>query len=417
MKRTGWLAAFALMLAPSMSFAQQQGGMMGGRGGGGMGGMMQRQMGGMMQNQMGMMQGGMGGGMGGMGGMMMAATGNEVRRAAQVELEGGRRISGHIDLGTVIVSNDLGQYSIMPDKIKVIRFLKPANEAKGGPKEDEDNAGGGAGGAANAGQPGAGFVDANNQMGMVMIRAKVVTTSDEITGSLDNPVLFRIELGFGTLVPMTQKLRSITFTDEERKVEPAKPAEGAAARAPEDAGPGGPADSSRTPRYFRQGQSIIVISPVGDQVTMYNLESRKPHTLTLSGSKDAPLHVTPIIGSDIVALGLKGSKVTRIAVADTDTGTWYPQDLRKPLDGRVMPIIAPGIAVYTIGRDVYAYSGAAHRWDVVELPEGMPVGPVVGMNGATIESHGHIYSFVPKTGKWDHIDVRAILDVVKGEKK
>ena len=47
----------------------------------------------------------------------------------------------------------------------------------------------------------------------------------------------------------------------------------------------------------------------------------------------------------------------------------------------------------------------------------MPVGPVVGMNGATIESHGHIYSFVPKTGKWDHIDVRAILDVVKGEKK
>jgi hypothetical protein len=409
MKRTGWLAAFALMLAPSMTFAQQQGGMMGGRGGGGMGGMMQRQMGGMMQGQMGVMQGGMGG----MGGMMMA-SGNEVRRAAQVELEGGRRLSGHIEIGTVLVGGDLGQYAILPDKIKVIRFLKPANAGRGVAKEDEDNADGGAGGAAVPGGPGAGFGDANNQMGNPTTRVKVVTTSDEITGTLENPMVFRIELGFGTLVPMTEKLRSITFTDEERKAEPAKPAEGAAALVPEDVAP---ADSSRTPRYFRQGQSIIVISPVGDQVTMYNLESRKPHTLTLSGTKDAPLRVTPIIGQDIVALGLRGSKITRIAVADTDTGTWYPQDLRKPVDGRAMPIIAPGLAVYSLGREVYAYSGVAHRWDVVELPEGMPVGPVVGMNGATIESHGHIYTFVLKTGKWDHIDVRAILDVVKGEKK
>ena len=37
MKRTGWLAAFVLMLAPSMTFAQR-GGMMG-QMGGGMGGM------------------------------------------------------------------------------------------------------------------------------------------------------------------------------------------------------------------------------------------------------------------------------------------------------------------------------------------------------------------------------------------
>ncbi len=151
MKRMGWLAAFALMLAPSMTFAQQ-GGMMGGRGGG-MGGMMQRQMGGMMQNQMGMMQGGMGG----MGGMMMAATGNEVRRAVQMELEGGRRLSGHIELGTVLISGDLGQYSILPDKIKMIKFLKPANEVKGNAKEDEDNAGGGAGRGRNPGGSGGGL--------------------------------------------------------------------------------------------------------------------------------------------------------------------------------------------------------------------------------------------------------------------
>jgi hypothetical protein len=412
MKRTGWLAAFALMLAPSMSFAQQgpAAGMMQGRGGG-MGGMMQRQMG-MMQGQMGGMgggMGGMGGGMGGMGGMTMA-SGNEVRRTAQVELEGGRHLSGHIDLGPVMVNSDLGQYTLMPDKIKMIRFLKPANEAKAAPKEGEDNAG------ANAAGPGAGF--GAPAMGPEAIRAKVITTSDqEITGTLENPAFFRLELGFGTLVPMPDKLRSITFTDGARKAEPARPAAGAAALAPAEVVPDESGEPARTPRYFRHQHSLIVISPVGDRATIYDVETKKSRSLELSGTKDAPLRVTPIYGSDVVAFNLKGPKITRIAVADTANGTWYPQDLRKPFGGQATPIIAPGLAVYSVGRDVYAYSAQAHRWDVVELPEGIPAGPVVGAGGATIESHGHIYTFVPKTGKWEHIDVRAILDVVKGEKK
>jgi hypothetical protein len=255
-------------------------------------------------------------------------------------------------------------------------------------------------------------------MGTPMIRAKVITTSDqEISGLIQSPMVFRLELAFGSLIPMTDKLRTITFSDGERKGEPARPAAGAAARAPEDAAPGEPGEPARAPRYFRHGQSIIVMSPVGDQVTIYNLESRKPRSLEFSGTKDAPLQVTPIMGPDIMALGLRGSKITRIAVADTASGTWYPQDLRKPFSGQAMPILGPGLAVYRLGRDVYAYSAEAHRWDVVELPEGIEAGPVVGMNGATIESHGHIYTFVPKTGKWEHIDVRAILDVAGAEKK
>ena len=82
--------------------------------------------------------GGMGGGMGGMGGMgggmmmgsgrMMAAGPTDVERAAQVEMEGGQHLSGRIDLGAIAVQTDLGRYTIMPDKIKMIRFLKPANE-------------------------------------------------------------------------------------------------------------------------------------------------------------------------------------------------------------------------------------------------------------------------------------------------
>ncbi len=109
--------------------------------------------------------------------------------------------------------------------------------------------------------------------------------------------------------------------------------------------------------------------------------------------------------------------MTRIAVADTANGKWHAQDLRKPIEGQAVPIVSPGVVVYKLGREVYAYGVEAQRWDVVELPEGVRAMPSVGAGTITIESHGHIYTFTGKTGKWDHVDVRSILDVVGGEKK
>ena len=106
MNRTGLLSTIAMILASSPSFAQF----------GGMGGM---------------------GGQGAAPGMMMRGGGRlgpgfaEIRRSVQVEMEGGQRLKGHMDLRPIIVDCDLGQYSIAPDKIKMIRFLKPANDAGG----------------------------------------------------------------------------------------------------------------------------------------------------------------------------------------------------------------------------------------------------------------------------------------------
>jgi hypothetical protein len=388
MNRPGWLAAMVIMLAPSTGFAQMGGGM-GGRGG---------------------MMGGMGGGMGGMGGMMMGAGSYELRRAVQVEMEGGRHLSGQIDLATVVVHGDLGQYAIMPDKIKVIRFLKPANEAKVGGKDGQGKPDGGddAGGGMAAG-----MADPNNPAGTPIIRAKIVMNSgEEIIGAIQLPMVFRLELDFGTLIPTADKLRTLTFTEGERKAGSAKA---------DTAAPGAAGDTADTPstppRYFRQGNALIVSSPAGDRVTLYELETRKSRSLSLSGSKEGRLEITPIVGPNVMALALRGPKITRIAVADTASGTWYPQDLREPVEGRVAPIVGAGLAVYGVGRYVYAYSAAAHRWDVAELPEGLRATPVVGPNGATIEGRGHFYNFAAKTGKWDHVDVRSILDVAGVEKK
>ena len=116
MNRTGLLSTIAMMLASSTSFAQF----------GGMGGM---------------------GGQGPAPGMMMRGGGRlgagfaEIRRSVQVEMEGGKRLKGHMDLRPIIVDCDLGQYSIAPDKIKMIRFLKPMTDVKPGDAAESNNNG------------------------------------------------------------------------------------------------------------------------------------------------------------------------------------------------------------------------------------------------------------------------------------
>jgi hypothetical protein len=371
------------------------------------------------------------------GGRNFDAGFTEVQPLAQVEMEGGQTLSGKIEIRPVLVDTDVGQYVITADKIKMIRFLKPDYEAKPADEAEGNNnaqAGGGQEGvlvrpvrqnrvaALRAGRGGGGglamVADPSSQTGMaVLMRGKVITTADkEIIGMIHIPSDFRLELEFGALVLAPIKLRSIAFTDDNRKDKPAR-ADAAAPSAHAVVGRTTSGDDASPPRYFRQGRSVIVISPVGERVTLYNLDTKKSESLELSGSKDAPLEVTPVLAGNLVALSLRGPKVTKIAVADTASGTWHSRDLREPFDGHAVPIVAAGVVVYKLGRDVYAYGAESQHWDVVLLPESVRSMPSVGPGTVTIDSHGHIYTFAAKTGKWDHVDVRAILDVGGAEKK
>lgn len=401
MKRSGCLAAFVLVLIPSLAHAQM-GGMMGGAGRGGRGGM---GMGGM---AMGM--GGMGGGMGGgFGGPMAPAIEQiePVRRAVRVEVEGKRTLMGHLELGYVRITSDLGAYVILPDRVASIRFLKP---------QDGDR-------AVQVPQPPRG-PDGNRQADAEQpeeIHVKAVTTTgEEIVGILQDPIFFRIEMDFGSVVPQTQKLRSFTFTDGKGQGAPGTKGEKETANERQKAEPGRaehPRSALRLPPYHRLGNAILVASAVGDRLTYYDLETHQSRSIELSGTADAPLQVTPIDSPDIVALSFKGAKITRLAAVDRTNRMLYVQELRQPAKGQVMPIVAPGIAVYAIGRYLYAYSATAHRWDVAELPVGMVGFPNIGPDGASLEGPGHVFTFLPKTGKWEHIDVRAILDLAGAEPK
>jgi RNA polymerase sigma factor (sigma-70 family) len=169
------------------------------------------------------------------------------------------------------------------------------------------------------------------------------------------------------------------------------------------------------PRYIQTSQLIVVSSPEGDTVTAYSTETGKAKPLRLAKARDTKLKVVPIVSQGLAALYLKGPKITRIAAFSVLDGTWYPQDLREPVD-QAGPIVGTSLAAYGIGRRIYAFSPVAQRWDVLELPEGAVAKPALGTDAITCEHNGHLYVFSVKTGKWEDIDTRAAPDDPDGER-
>ncbi len=286
-----------------------------------------------MRQEMGMM----GGGMGGIGGGMGGVQGNFPRRTVQVQIQGGKKIAGKMQLGYVAVEGDFGQYVIKPEFVKIIRFASKAKaKAKAKAKEKDE--------------------EAEDESVEVEHEAVITTSGEEIRGEVQR-TYWVLEINCGTLTLNPDTLRSMTFLP---------PSE---------------------PRDTLPGRS--------------------------SGATPAALNVTPIEGPNAVALMVTGAKITRLAAATELAGDWIPIDLREPVEGQAVPIVAHGIVVYGLGRHVYAFGSEAKRWDILDLPEGARANPVVSPGSARVEIDGHIHEFSARTGKWKHIDTRAILDTVQ----
>lgn len=76
--------------------------------------------------------------------------------------------------------------------------------------------------------------------------------------------------------------------------------------------------------------SFCSLRPRGDKVAIYNTLDGTNQSLRLSDAPDTKQSVIPNFGPNLTALTITGPKVTRIAVASTRDGWWYPQDLREP---------------------------------------------------------------------------------------
>ena len=107
--------------------------------------------------------------------------------------------------------------------------------------------------------------------------------------------------------------------------------------------------------YIQTGQLIVASSPEGDTVTAYSTETGKAKSLRLTKAGDTKNEVQPVVSQGLVALFLKGPKVTRIAAFSVTDGNWHAQDLREPVN-HAGPIVSNSMAAYGIGRRIYAFS-------------------------------------------------------------
>jgi len=183
------------------------------------------------------------------------------------------------------------------------------------------------------------------------------------------------------------------------------------AAADDNGTPAGAIDSG--PLHFENGPYILVTSPEGDRVAIYDKRTRGSKLLELPVPKGSRHAVTPIWGNGILALTIRGPKISRIAVytiygrVDPTLEGWYPQELREPVD-QVSVICKSMSAAYVLGRYVYAFSANAKRWDVLELPVGSHP-QLSGSGNEFIVEHGsHLHRF-NEFGKWDDIDFNGIL--------
>ena len=95
---------------------------------------------------------------------------------------------------------------------------------------------------------------------------------------------------------------------------------------------------------------------------------------------------------------------------------WSVQDLEEPSENEdVGPYIDQNVALYVLGRHLYAYSALAGRWDTLSLeerlvprpgygPEAQAYFPSVKHDSIAVSQHGRLHIFTAKAGRWQTID-------------
>lgn len=215
------------------------------------------------------------------------------------------------------------------------------------------------------------------------------------------------------------------------------------------------ADGKGRPRYLPTDRPAVIPSEDGRVVTLFPLpwrspvpegergeEIRKaqikaqaPKSVRLAEAGNPRLEVLPLFyrrsgNNFVIALGLRGEKVQRLAVFDSGIeirgdglgfgrnmisstqAAWIVQDLSQPVKeatpvvGRELDMLA-----YVLDNRIYTYRFSSGKWDVLELPEGArPEALEQGFNGLVLEYEGIIYSYNMPTGEWIKIDTRSTPD-------
>jgi hypothetical protein len=103
----------------------------------------------------------------------------------------------------------------------------------------------------------------------------------------------------------------------------------------------------------------------------------------------------------------RADKVTRIGAFNVQTGEWVDQEVGEPVNHTSVGIVSPGRALIMRPR-IYAFSGRAKRWGVVEIAPGSKWSQITPTGPLWIEKDGLLYVFNDATGNWDDVYAHAI---------
>ena len=67
-------------------------------------------------------------------------------------------------------------------------------------------------------------------------------------------------------------------------------------------------------------------------------------------------------------LGVRGARITQVAVFNLRSAKWAPLKLDQPVSGAVWPMsIGPQTAAYEVGEFLYIYNPKIDAWDRLDL--------------------------------------------------
>ncbi len=133
------------------------------------------------------------------------------------------------------------------------------------------------------------------------------------------------------------------------------------------------------------------------------------------------VRIDPIQGGGSISLLQQGEKITKTAIFDTETGVWYPVELKKPVRAVKASIMGQGVVQLTAGENdehCYIFNSTKKRWDELDLPEGASSAPfTTTFNGeeVRIEKNTNIYIYNFKDGKWRDVDLGKLLDAAESD--
>jgi RNA polymerase sigma factor (sigma-70 family) len=178
---------------------------------------------------------------------------------------------------------------------------------------------------------------------------------------------------------------------------------------PAQFGAGGGEPTSFAHLYKGPGKRIALM--LGDLIVLQSEDQRRCTVYDGATGESATVEVpegvtfVPMVHTEVVALALRGEAISRLAVYSTHTeGGWSTQDLPEPVAGPIDPHVAANMAMFRVGKRVYAFSTLTSGWAELELTgskgESMRTLP---QGICVIEDGPKLFAFSAKTGQWAEI--------------